>query len=187
VAQTFLSAHRIRAVHRIVAAPSHARAIRAVADLLSRLRLDSVFVGGVARAAHLGDPAGGSVDAVATMGSQQKSQLAMMAKNNGFGVDREELDATEELDLVPLTFEGTRVHILVASNALYGRMVADGVNAEFEEGSVKVPRAEDFALLLQMNNDVESLMSIIESPQFDREGYNRKLAAIGLRELVVPE
>lgn len=171
-----------------MAPPSHARAIRAVADLLSRLRLDFVFVGGVARAAHLGDPAGGgSVDAVATMGSQQKSQLAMMANNNGFGVDREELDATEELDLVPLTFDGTRVHILVASNALYGRMVSDGVSAEFEEGSVKVPRAEDFALLLQMNNDVESLMSIIESPQFDREGYNRKLAAIGLRELVVPE
>src|SRR5438477_5765536 len=40
---------RIRAVHQIVADPSHARAIRAVAGLLTRLRLDFVFVGSVAR------------------------------------------------------------------------------------------------------------------------------------------
>ena len=66
-------------------------------------------------------------------------------------------------------------------------MVAEGVSVEFEGLSLKVPRLEDFALLLQMNNDVESLMSVIESPQFDRMGYNRKLEAIGLRELVVPE
>ena len=171
-----------------MAAPSHARAIRAVSDLLSRLRLDFVFVGSVARAAHIGGiVAAGPVDAVATMGSQQKSQLAMMAKNNGFGVDRDELDAAEELDLAPIAFEETRVHILVASNALYGRMVADGVSAEFEEIALKVPRAEDFALLLQLNDDVDSLTSVVESPDFDRRGYNRKLEAIGLRELVVPE
>jgi len=171
-----------------VAAPSHARAIRAVSDLLSRLRLDFVFVGSVARAAHIGGiVASGSIDAVATMGPQQKSQVAMMANNNGFGVDRDELDAAEELDLVPISFEGTRVHILVASNALYGRMVADGVSAEFDEIAIKIPRAEDFALLLQLNNDVESLMNVVESPEFDRQGYNRKLEAIGLRELVVPE
>ena len=175
-------------MHQIVAAPRHARAIRAVAGLLTRLRLDFVFVGSVARSAHLGgEVGGGSIDVVATMGPQQKSQLAMMAQNNGFGVDREELDATEELDLVPISFEDVRVHVLLASNALYGRMVAEGVSVEFEDLSLKVPRLEDFALLLQMNNDVESLMSVIESPQFDRMGYNRKLEAIGLRELVVPE
>jgi len=175
-------------VHRIVAVPRHATAIRAVADLLSRFRLDFIFVGSVARAAHLGDPvAAGSIDAVATMGPQQKSQLAMMAQNNGFGVDREELDAAEELDLVPITFDGIRVNVLIASNALYGRMVADAESVEFEEIALRVPRAEDFALLLQMNNDVEALMSVIESPRFDRAGYNRKLQAIGLRELVVPE
>jgi hypothetical protein len=175
-------------VHQIVADPRHARAIRAVASLLTRLRLDCLFVGSVARSAHLGGPVGGgSVDVVATMGPQQKSQLAMMAQNNGFGVDREELDATEELDLVPLAFEDVRVHVLIASNALYGRMVADGVSVEFEDLALKVPRLEDFALLLQMNNDVKSLMSVIESPEFDRMSYNRKLEAIGLRELVVPE
>jgi hypothetical protein len=175
-------------VHQIVADPRHARAIRAVAGLLTRLRLDFVFVGSVARSAHLGGAVSrGSIDVVATMGPQQKSQLAMMAQNNGFDVDREELDATEELDLVPIRFEEVRVHVLLASNALYGRMVSEGVSVEFEEFALKVPRLEDFALLLQMNNDVESLMSVIESPEFDRIGYNRKLEAIGLRELVVPE
>ena len=38
-------------MHQIVAAPRHARAIRAVAGLLTRLRLDFVFVGSVARSA----------------------------------------------------------------------------------------------------------------------------------------
>ena len=46
---------------------------------------------------------------------------------------------------------------------------------------------EDFALLLQLNNDVESLMGLIESPAFDRASYNAKLTAIGLRALVVPD
>ena len=174
-------------MHPIVASDRHDAAIRAVADLLSRLRLDFLFVGSVARAAHLGDPiGGGSIDAIATMGPQQKNQLAMMAKNNGFRVEREEIEAAEELDLVPMRFEETRVHVLVASNALYGRMVADGVQAQFGDMTLKVPRMEDFALLLQMSNDVESLMSVIELPEFDRVSYNAKLSAIGLREFIVP-
>lgn len=174
-------------VHPIFADDRHATAIQAVADLLARLRLDFLFVGSVAHAAHLATPiAVGPIDAIATMGPQQKNQLAMMANNNGFDVDRDEIAATEELDLVPMRFDGTRVHVLVASNALYGRMVAEGVQAEFGERTLKVPRLEDFALLLQMNNDVESLMRVIESPEFDRENYNEKLTAIGLRDLVVP-
>jgi len=171
----------------ITAAAPHARAIRAIHGLLSRIRLDFVFVGAVGRAAHLGDRVdGGAVDVVATMGPQQKGQIAMMAMNNGFTVDREEVDAAEELDLIPMRFEDIRVHVLVASNALYGRMVAEGVAAEFEDLTLRVPRREDFALLLQMSNDVEALMRIIESPAFDRESYNRKLTAIGLRDYVVP-
>ena len=174
-------------MHAIVAAPSHANAIRAVVELLKRLRLDHVFVGSIARAAYCDEPvASGAIDAVATMGPQQKNQLAMMAKNNGFTVDRDEIEAAEELDLVPMKFESTRVHVLVASNALYGRMVADGVDAQFEETTLKIPRREDFALLLQMANDVETLMRVIESPEFDREGYNAKLTAIGLSAFVVP-
>jgi len=171
-------------MHRIAASPRYERAIAAVTDLLTRQRLDFVFAGNVARAAHLGTPVdGGSIDVIATMGPQQMNQVAMMASHRGFRVEREEVEATEELDLIPMHFEEVRVHVLVASNALYGRMVKDGVVA----GEIKVPRIEDFALLLQMSNDVTSLMTLIESPEFDREGYNRKLTSIGLRELVVPE
>ena len=177
-----------RSVHPIVADPSHARAIRAVADLLARLRLDFIFAGSVARAAHLGDRVtSGSIDVIVTMGPQQKNQVAMMANNNGFRLDRDEVEAAEELDVIPMAFDDVRVHILVASNALYGRMVAEGVTAELGETSLKVPRVEDFALLLQLNSDVESLMSVIESPEFDRTRYNAKLTAIGLGGFAVPE
>jgi hypothetical protein len=177
-------------MHRIAASPLYERAIAAVADLLSRQRLDFVFAGSVARAAYLGTPVdGGSIDVIATMGPQQMNQVAMMANNRGFRVEREEIAAAEELDLIPMRFEDVRVHVLVASNALYGRMVAEGTG-DWELGtgvSIKVPRIEDFALLLQMSNDVTSLMTLIESPDFDRGAYNRKLTSIGLRELVVPE
>ncbi len=177
-------------MHRIAASPLYERAIAAVADLLTRQRLDFVFAGNVARAAHLGTPVDeGSIDVIATMGPQQMNQVAMMASNRGFRVERDEIAAAEELDLIPMHFEDVKVHVLVASNALYGRMVADGAEARGPrpEASVKVPRPEDFALLLQMSNDVTSLMTLIESAEFDRDAYNRKLTSIGLRELVIPE
>lgn len=171
-------------MHRIAASPPYERAIAAVADLLTRQRLDFVFAGNVARAAHLGTPVdGGSIDVIATMGPQQMNQVAMMANNRGFRVERDEIQAAEELDLIPMHFEDVKVHILVASNALYGRMVAEGVT----NGDIKIPRVEDFALLLQMSNDVTALMTLIESAEFDRTYYNEKLTSIGLRQLVVPE
>jgi hypothetical protein len=179
-------------VQPIAAPPRTDRALRAVADLLTRLRMSYVFVGSVARAAHLGEAmADQSIDVVAVMTGEQKNQLAMMANNRGFRVDREELEATEELDLVPVTFvddEGdVRVHVLLATNALYGRMVADGVQAAFDDFEVRVPRLEDFAILLQLGSEVTSLTQAINSADFDRAVYNRKLSAIGLRELVIPE
>jgi hypothetical protein len=171
-------------MHALAATPQYERAISAVAELLGKQRLDHIFAGNVARAAWLGEPVtGGSVDAIAAMAPQQKNQVAMMASNRGFAVDRDEIEGAEELDLVPMKFEGTRVHILVASNALYGRMIQDGVAF----GDLRVPRIEDFALLLQMSNDVTALMSLIETPEFDRAAYNAKLTSIGLRELVVPQ
>jgi hypothetical protein len=171
-------------MHALAATPQYERAISAVAELLGKLRLDHVFAGNVARAAWLGDPVrAGSIDAIVTMAPQQKNQVAMMASNRGFAVDRDEIEASEELDLVPMKFERIRVHILVASNALYGRMIQDGVAF----GELRVPRIEDFALLLQMSNDVTALMSLIETPEFDRAHYNAKLTSIGLREMVVPE
>jgi hypothetical protein len=69
------------------------------------------------------------------MQGQQKNNVAMMASHRGFRVDRDEIEATEELDLVPLMFVDeagdVRVHVLVASNALYARMFASSATARF--------------------------------------------------------
>jgi hypothetical protein len=183
---------RIPRVQPIAANSRYGRAIRAVADLLTRLRAGFVFVGSVARSAYVGGLVNGAaIDVIAAVSSEQKGQVAMMASHRGFRVDRAETEASEELDLVPLKFidpEGdVRVHVLVASNALYGRMVAEGVETAFEELAVRVPRPEDYAILLQMSGDLSALEIVARSPEFDRASYNRKVESIGLRELVIPE
>jgi hypothetical protein len=161
------------------------RAIHATAELLEKLRIDSMFVGGVARSAWLGgDVAGGAVDVLALMNAPQKNQLAMMAANRGFRVDREELEETDELDLVPLNFlddEGeVRVHVLLASNALYGRMVAAGQPASIDDRELKVPRAEDLALLLLFAEDEVTVKRLATLPEFDRAAFQERLVSIGL-------
>src|SRR5262249_24615610 len=151
----------------------YARAIEAVHELLSKLRLDFLFLGNVARSAWLGSEAGtGSLDVLATMGPQQKNQVAMMASNRGFRVERDEVEASEELDVTPRRFDDLRIHILVASNALYGRMVRDGVTAQLGETALRIPAAEDFALLLAMMGDEVALHALTSTPAFDRAGYN---------------
>lgn len=176
----------------IVATGPHARALRAIADLLTRLKLANAFVGTVARAAYLGgDVAAGSIDVVAVMGPQQKNQVAMMASNRGWRVDREEIEQSEELDVIPLNFvdpEGeVRVHVLVASNALYGRMVAASRETAFDELAIRVPAPEDFALLLALAGDEAGMRSLANDTAFDRHGYNEKVISIGLPGLVVAE
>jgi hypothetical protein len=167
----------------IRATARYARAIEAVHELLSRLRLDFLFLGNVARSAWLeSEAATGSLDVLATMGPQQKNQVAMMASNRGFRVEREEIEASEELDVIPMRFDDIRIHILVASNALYGRMVAGGVEARFGERTLRIPTAEDFALLLAMMGDEVALHALTSTPEFDRAGYNEKLHSIGLGE-----
>jgi hypothetical protein len=202
---------RVQSVH---ASPQYGRAIAAAADLLSRLRLEFVFVGSVARSAWLGSRVErGSLEVVVLMTPEQKSQVAMMANNRGFRVDRDEVEATTELDLIPLNFVDAdgevRVHILVASNALYGRMVSAGQNVilsrEDGEGSpdlqgiprsarddksIRIAAAEDLALLLSLAEDEESRRAaemLIRLPDFDRNAYNRRLVSIGLPQMVVHE
>src|SRR3954468_24163867 len=172
-------------MYPIVATGRHARALRATADLLTRQKMASAYVGSVARAAWLGgEVAAGSIDVVAVMGPQQKNQIAMMASNRGWRVDREEIEQSEELDLIPLNFvdeEGdVRVHVLVASNALYGRMVAAARETTFEELTIRVPAAVDFALLLAVAGDEAGLRSLTSDAVFDRHTYNEKLVSIGL-------
>jgi hypothetical protein len=176
-------------VQSVRATARYRRAIAAISELLTRLRLEFAFVGNVARSAWLGSRVErGSIDVMALMTGQQKNQVAMMASNRGFRVEREEIEQSEELDLIPLNFvddEGdVRVHVLVASNALYGRMVRDAVK------ETRVVNAEDLALLLALSEDEESRHAVemlIRLPDFDRNSYNRRLVSIGLPQLVVNE
>jgi hypothetical protein len=177
-------------MHPLRATPRHARAIEAVAELLTKLRIESMFVGSVARAAWLGGLLdSGSIDILGLMQPQQKNQVAMMAGNRGFRVDAGEIDQAEELDLIPLTWiddeGGIRVHVLVASNALYGRMFATPRTIEFHSLEIRVPAAEDVALLLSMSEERDDVRALAASGEFDRSAFNQKLLSIGLRELVL--
>ena len=119
----------------------------------------------------------------------------MMASNRGFRIEQSEIEQSEELDLVPLNFVDTegdvRVFVLLASNALYGRMAAARVPASLDDLEISVPRAEDFALLLAVaEEDAEAKRDremLIRVPGFDRHSYNERLISIGLPRLVVAE
>jgi hypothetical protein len=198
-------------MNAIRASARHSRAIHATAELLGKLRIESIFVGSVARAAWLGDPIeSGSIDVLALMNAPQKNQLATMASHRGYRVEREEIEQSEQLDLVPLNFidqEGeVRVHVLLASNALYGRMVSGGElavcssqSAEAKPDaaasspasrdlrsaiSLRVARAEDLALMLLMAEDHEAVRRLTELPELDRAAFEERLVAIGLRSQV---
>jgi len=167
------------------ATPPYAGAIRAAAELLTRLRIEHLFAGGVARAAWLGgDVARGSIDVIALLKPEQKNQVATMASNRGFDVDRGEIERSEELDLVPLAFGGVRVHVLVASNALYGSMFASAREVTVDGMAIKVPSAEDVALLLALAEDEVGVHALTSSDGFDRDAYERKMNAIGLASYV---
>ena len=172
-------------MHSIRAAARYNRAIHATAELLQKLRVEAIFVGGVARAAWLGSEVdAGAIDVLALMNAPQRGQLAMMAANRGFRVDREEIEQSEELDLVPINFiddEGeVRVHVLLASNALYGRMVSAGQTAAIDEREIRIPRAEDLALMLLFSDDQATVRSLAVLPEFDRSAFQERLTSIGI-------
>jgi hypothetical protein len=159
----------------------YARAIEATAELLTKLRLEFAFAGNVARVAWLGGAVeSGSVDVIALMQPQQKNQVATMASHRGFRVERDEIEQSEELDLIPLHFEGLRVHVLVATNALYAKMI----RASRTVANLKVAAPEDLALMLTLSEEHDAVLRLMSAPDFDRSGYNDRLVSIGLRELV---
>ncbi|HEX6160991.1 MAG TPA: hypothetical protein VF111_12545, partial [Thermoanaerobaculia bacterium] len=121
------------------------------------------------------------------MNAPQKNQVAMMGSNRGFRIEREELEASEELDLVPMYFDDLRVHVLLATNALYGRMFANAVETNLGERPLKVPGAEDVALLLALTGDEEAVGTLTRRPDFNRHRYNQRLVSIGLGRMVVAE
>ena len=175
-------------MHAIRANERYTAAVDALAELLSKLKLQTAFVGDVARSAWLGATVDrGSIDVLALMTPEQKNHVAMMANNRGFDVDRDEIEQSEELDLIPMKFDGIRIHVLVASNALYGRMVAGSVAAEWNEREVRVATAEDFALLSMIAEEPATTDALVALPGFDRAALNRKLVSIGLGDLVIGE
>jgi hypothetical protein len=172
-------------MHAIRAAARYSRAIHAIAELLEKLKIDAMFVGGVARSAWLDvEMDGGAIDILALMAAPQRNQVAMMASHRGFRVEREEVEQAEELDLIPLNYvdaEGDiRVHVLLASNALYGRMVAAAQPSTIDERAVRIPRAEDLALMLLMAEDQEAVQHLTSLPEFDLAAFRARLASIGL-------
>ena len=176
-------------MQNVHATPRYDRALAAIADLLGRLRLEFAFAGSVARSAWLGSMIdSGALDVIVLMNPEQKNQVAMMANNRGFRLDRDEVARTEELDLIPMSFVDSdgdvRVHVLVASNALYARMIKNSVEA----GTAKVVTAEDLALMCSLGEDDDSQRAakmLIHLPEFDRAAYNARLVSIGLSEFVV--
>jgi hypothetical protein len=172
-------------MHAIRASALYSRALHAVAELLSKLKIDAMFVGHAARSAWMdAEMDSGAIDVLALMNAQQRNQLAMMASHRGFRVERAELEQAEELDLVPLHFidpEGDlRVHVLLASNALYGRMVAAAEPATLDERPVRIPRAEDLALMLLMAEDEAAVRHLTSLPEFDLIAFRERLTSIGL-------
>jgi hypothetical protein len=128
------------------------------------------------------------------MKPEQKPQVPMMAMNRGFLVDREAVEAADELDLIPMAIESegvvVRVHVLVASNALYAKMVNDSVGAVAGATPVRVVSAEDLALMILVGDAPQSSEQIdrvvaAAGPHFDREKLNEKLMAIGLQRKVL--
>ncbi|HJQ39621.1 MAG TPA: hypothetical protein VKB93_20955 [Thermoanaerobaculia bacterium] len=164
-------------MHAIRATAAHAAAIEAIAQLLGKLRIESMFVGSVARSAWLGtEVASGAIDVLALMNAPQKNQVAMMASNRGFRVEKHEIEQSEELDLIPLNFGDVRVHVLLASNALYGRMMANAQPA----GETRVAAPEDLALMLLVAEDRDAVRQLMELPEFDRRVFDERLVSIGL-------
>lgn len=176
------------------AAPWEA-AVSAVDDLLSRLKLDHAFVGEAAMAAWLGHRfERASVDVLALMTPQQKNQVAMMANNRGFEIDRAAVEAADELDLIPLAIRHgdqlVRIHVLVASNALYGWMVNRAADATLAGRPIRVARSEDLVLMLLVSDAplaAQKVKDIIAAAgaRFDREQLNEKLVSIGLSQKVL--
>ncbi|HEU5163484.1 MAG TPA: hypothetical protein VFV54_10090 [Thermoanaerobaculia bacterium] len=176
--------------------PTRLAAVTALAELFGALRMEYAFVGEIALAAWLGDPVGdrGPVDLLALIQTDRSRQIPMMATNRGFKVDEEEAIRGEELDLLPMTWVAgerpVRVHILFATNALYGRMVRDAVAAATPAAPVKVIGAEDLALLLLVSDMPDAAATIGRlrlalGTTFDRDGLNRTLVSIGLQGKVL--
>ncbi len=162
-------------------------AVRATEELLNKLQIKHAFVGEVATAAWLGrNAAAAAVDVLALLTPDRSRQVPMMASHRGFLIDETELEETRELDLIPMRFEhpagSPRVHVLMATNALYSKMLNRTCEAEIGDDQIPVIHAEDLGLLLAMQEARETLGSLVAAAgeRFDVDRFNQTLVSIGL-------
>lgn len=167
-------------------------AVKATEELLTKLQIPHAFVGEVALASWLDRPASaGSVDVLALLTPDRSRQVPMMASHRGFLVDENELEETRELDLIPMRFEhaaGTpRVHVLMATNALYSKMLNRSREAELQDDMIPVVHPEDLGLMLSMQDAHETLEALVSAAGeiFDRDRFNQMLVSIGLPKRVL--
>lgn len=171
-------------------------AAKAAAGLLGELRMDYALVGDLALRAWLDEDAGGdgAVDLLGVIQTERSTQIPKFASQSGFRIDPKEAERGEELDLLPMTWiEGprpVRVHVLFAVNALYGRMVREGVPVSTAGATLKVIAAKDLALLLLVSEAPEAIADVARlrlklGEGFDLDGLNRKLVSIGLGKKVL--
>lgn len=180
---------------RLEADPIRREAIAAVEELMKKLQITIAWVGEVALCAWLGESVErGAIDLMALVGPDRKGHVPMMASNRGFLVDREEVEAADELDLIPIGFrnggEVVRIHILVVSNALYASFVNNAVDATVGDVPIRVASAEDIALMLIVGDKEDSEAQVqrviaVAGELFDRERFNARLVSIGLRKKVL--
>ncbi|MGK2857586.1 MAG: hypothetical protein ACSLFQ_10315 [Thermoanaerobaculia bacterium] len=168
-------------------------AVRAIGDVLARQQVTHAFVGEVAISAWTGVRVeSGAVDVLALVAPDRCQQVPMMASHRGFVVDAAEIEAARELDLIPMRFgegpDAPRVHVLLASNTLYSKMLGRAVSARAGDSLIPVVHAEDLAIMLSLSDraDVGANDLVASAGElFDVDRFNTTLRSIGLGGKVI--
>lgn len=166
---------------------SRLAAALAISEILARQQVTHAFVGEIAVGAWTGRRVEtGAVDLLALVSPDRCQQIPTMASHRGFAVDPADVDAARELDLIPMRWggpAGPRVHVLMATNALYAKMLLRVAEAKLGEATVPVVHAEDLALMLVLSDrdDVSvDELAIRAGDAFDRARFDETLRTIGL-------
>jgi len=163
-------------------------AARAIDDILTRQQVAHAFLGEIAIGAWTGRRVeSGAVDVLALVSPDRCQQIPMMASHRGFTVDAAEVEAARELDLIPMRWGGDdaspRVHVLMATNTLYAKMLDRTVEALLEGAPIQVVHAEDLALMLVLSDREDVTIDDLATAAgetFDRARFDETLRSIGL-------
>jgi len=160
----------------------------AIDGILTRQQVAHAFVGEIAIGAWTGTRVDhGAVDVLALVSPDRCQQVPMMASHRGFSVDAAEVEAARELDLIPMRYgdgpDAPRVHVLMATNALYSKMIGRALPAVAGDAQISVVHAEDLAIMLSLSDragaGVDDLAACA-GEAFDVDRFNATLRSIGL-------